>query len=182
MIFSWSLCKAYKSGITFIIMLVLIYCVQLAFNYVVYRFRIKFLSRTFWLAFIFYQISRLCILLFFIFSVWAGVNHVETYIYAAILCVVSGYMYMANYFNTLMKDITYNNYLQAIFNYPMEWMNLFCCWWVKPIDLIMVLDYAFCCCDSCFLVIGEWLFTLIMIMIYIIFYMFYLICVCFGCA
>ena len=180
MIFSWSLCKAYKSGITFIIMLVLIYCVQLAFNYVVYRFRIKFLLRTFWLAFIFYQISRLCILLFFIFSVWAEVNHVETYIYAAILCVVSGYMYMANYFNTLMKDITYNNYLQAVFNYPMEWMNLFCCWWVKPRDLIMVLDYGFCCCDSCFLVIGEWLFTLFMIFLYIIFYMFYLICKCFG--
>ena len=182
MIFSWSLCKAYKSGITFIIMLVLIYCVQLAFNYVVYRFRIKFLLRTFWLAFIFYQISRLCILLFFIFSVWAEVNHVETYIYAAILCVVSGYMYMANYFNTLMKDITYNNYLQAVFNYPMEWMNLFCCWWVKPRDLIMVLDYGFCCCDSCFLVIGEWLFTLFMIFLYIIFYMFYLICKCFGCC
>jgi len=181
-ILSWSLCKANKSGIVFIVMLVLIYCIQLAFNYVVYIFKIKFLLRTFWLAFIFYQISRLCILLFFIFSVWAGVDHIETYIYAAILCVVSAYMFMANYFNTLMKDITYNNYLQAIFNYPMEWMNLFCCWWVKPIDLIMVLDYAFCCCDSCFLVIGEWLFTLIMIMIYIIFYMFYLICVCFGCA
>ena len=81
-------------------MLVLIYCIQLAFNYVVYIFKIKFLLRTFWLAFIFYQISRLCILLFFIFSVWAGVDHIETYIYAAILCVVSAYMFMANYFNT----------------------------------------------------------------------------------
>ena len=181
-ILSWSLCKAKKSGIVLIIMLFLIYCIQLVFNFVVYLFRIKFILRTFWLAFIFYQISRLCILLFFIFSVWAEVNHVETYIYAAILCVVSAYMYMANYFNTLMKDITYNNYLQAVFNYPMEWMNLFCCWWVKPIDLIMVLDYAFCCCDSCFLLVGEWLFTLFMIMMYIIFYMFYLIYVCFGCA
>ena len=31
-------------------------------------------------------------------------------------------MYMANYFNTLMRDIAYNSYMKAVFNYPMEWM------------------------------------------------------------
>ena len=106
-------------------------------------FQNRVFNRTYWLGFIFYQISRLCILAFFIISVFAEVDHVETYIYAFILCVASAYMYLANYFNTLMEDIAYNSYLQAIFNYPMEWMNLFCCWWRSPRELIMELDYRF---------------------------------------
>jgi hypothetical protein len=180
-ILSWSLCKANKSGIVFIIMLVVIYCIQLAFNYVVYIFKIKFLLRTFWLAFIFYQISRLCILLFFVFSVWAGVNHVETYIYAAILCVVSAYMFMANYFNTLMKEIAYTSYFQAVFNYPCEWMNLFCCWCTQPKDLIRDIDEKCCICDSFFLQLFEWLIMILLVLAMLMVYLyFYLLCACFA--
>ena len=176
MALSYSLCQANKKGIYFVIMFCIIYLVQVIFNFCVYSFKIEFLLRTYWLGFIFYQISRLCILAFFIISVFAEVDHVETYIYAFILCVASAYMYMANYFNTLMEDIAYNSYLQAIFNYPMEWMNLFCCWWGSPRILIMELDYRLCCCDSFFLAIGECLVTIFLIFIYIIFYMFYCIC------
>ena len=35
-----------------------------------------------------------------------------------------------------MKDIVYNNYIQAIFNYPMEWMNLLCCCFITPKECI----------------------------------------------
>ena len=59
---------------------------------------------------------------------------------------------MANYFNTLMKKLVYNSYIQAIFNYPMEWMNLFCCWCGEPKAYIKKLDYEFCVCDSFFVI------------------------------
>ena len=176
---AFSLCQAYKTGIYFVIMYIIIYCVQIVFNFIIYIFKIEFILRTHWLGFAFYQISRLCILIFFIISVFAKVDNIQIYIYAAILCVVSAYMYLANYFNTLFEEIAYNDYLQAIFNYPMEWMNLICCWFVNPRDLIMGLDYAFCCCDSCFIVIGECILILILIFFYFIFYICYCICSCF---
>ena len=173
---AYSLCQAYKTGIYFVIMYIIIYCVQIVFNFVIYIFKIEFILRTHWLGFAFYQISRLCILVFFVISVFAKVDNIQIYIYAAVLCVVSAYMYLANYFNTLFEEIAYNNYLQAIFNYPMEWMNLICCWFVNPRDLIMGLDYAFCCCDSCFIIIGECILILIMFFFYFIFSIFSCFC------
>ena len=169
-------CQGNKRGIIFVVMLFLIYFIQLSFNFIVYFFKIKFLLRTYWLGFLFYQISRFCILLFFIFSFLLEANHVETYIYAGILCIISAYMYMANYFNTLMKDILYNSYLQAIFNYPMEWMNLFCCFCTNPKDFIMEIDYKYCCCDSFFLALGECIKTCILAVLYVLFYL--ILCIC----
>ena len=180
-VLSYSLCQAHKTGIYFVIMFVIIYCVQLVFNLVIVLSGIKFILRTHWLGFAFYQLSRLCILVFFIIAVFVGVSSVQIYIYAAILCVASAYMYLANYFNTLFDDIAYKNYIQAVFNYPLEWMNLICCWFINPKDLIRGLDYAFCCCDSCCVVIGECLLTIIRIFLYIILYIFYFICACIGC-
>jgi len=87
-------------------------------------------------------------------------------------------MFMANYFNTLMKDIMYNSYVQAIFNYPMEWMNLFCCWQKNPKDCIRELDFKYCCCDlycSYVFVIIE---ILLLIPIYFICFLFLAICDC----
>ena len=145
-------CLNNKTGIIFVSMLIGIYFIHLNLNFIIYCCKIKFLLRTYWLSFLFYQISRFCILLFFIISVILKVNHVEIYIYAAILCVVLIYMFMANYFNTLMKKLVYNSYIQAIFNYPMEWMNLFCCWCGEPKAYIQKLDYEFCVCDSFFVI------------------------------
>ena len=125
---SYRYCQGNKTGIIFISMLVVIYFIHLNLNFIIYCCKIKFILRTYWLAFLFYQISRFCILMFFMISIILKVDHVETYIYAGFLCVILIYMYMANYFNALMKEIVYNSYIQAVFNYPMEWMNLFCCW------------------------------------------------------
>ena len=177
---SFNFCLNNKRGIIFIVMLFIIYFIHLNFNFIVYCFKIKFLLRTYWLGFLFYQISRLCILVFFIVSFFLKVNHIETYIYAGILCVISAYMYMANYFNTLMRDITYNSYMQAIFNYPMEWMNLFCCWCRNPKDLIREIDYTYCFCDPYFLALAEALRTLIIALIYLFLYMIFCIYTCAG--
>ena len=152
-------------------MLFLIYFIHLNFNFIVYCCKKKYLLRTYFLGFLFYQISRFCILLFFVISVFAEVNHIEIYIYAAILCLISAYMYMANYFNTLMRDITYNNYAQAIFNYPMEWMNLFCCWCKKPKDVIRDIDYRCCTCDPYFLAAAECLKTTLLTILYVFAYL-----------
>ena len=88
-------------------------------------------------------------------------------IYAAILCVVSAYMFMANYFNTLMKEMVYGSYIQAIFNYPMEWMNLFCCWCKAPKECIKEIDIKFCVCDSFFLICLQILGWIILIAVII---------------
>ena len=74
---------------------------------------------------------------------------------------------MANYFNTLLKKLVYNSYIQAVFNYPMEWMNLFCCWCREPKEIIKELDIKFCVCDSFFLMCLEILGWIILILIVI---------------
>ena len=136
-------------------MLVGIYFIPWNLNFIIYCCEIKFLLRTYWLGFLFYQISRFCILLFFLISIVSEVDYVEIYVYAAILCAVLIYMYMANYFNTLMNEIVYNSYIQAVFNYPMEWMNLFCCWCKEPKACIKEIDTEFCVCDSFFLAVAQ---------------------------
>ena len=72
---------------------------------------------------------------------------------------------MANYFNTLMRNITYNSYIQAVFNYPFEWMNLFCCYCKNPKDCIKEIDIKYCVCDSFFLALLQILAYLILIII-----------------
>ena len=69
---------------------------------------------------------------------------------------------MVNYFNTLMKNMVYDgsyeekkckccninkSLSQAIFNYPFEWMNLFCCWYKNPKECIQEIDYKCCVCE-----------------------------------
>ena len=161
-------CQGNKTGIIFIIMLFIIYFIHLCLNFIIVVWKIKFLLRTYWLGFLFYQLSRFCILIFFILSIVFRINHVETYIYAAILCIILIYMYMANYFNTLLKEIAYNSYIQAIFNYPYEWMNLFCCSCKNPKDCIREIDFKFCVCDSFFLCLLQILGLIILIVILII--------------
>ena len=166
--FAYRYCLGNKTGIIFVSMLFGVYFIHLNLNFIIYVFKIKFLLRTYWLGFLFYQLSRFCILLFFILSILFNVNHVETYIYAGILCIILIYMFMANYFNTLMKEIMYNSYIQAIFNYPMEWMNLFCCWKKNPKECIKEIDIRCCCCDSLFLAIAQIIGLIILIILIII--------------
>ena len=154
-----------------------VYIINLIFNGIIYCFEIKFLLRIYWLGFLFYQLSRFFILVFFILSIIFKVNHIETYIYAFILCIILAYMFMANYFNTLMKNIMYNSYLQAIFNYPMEWMNLFCCCCRNPKECIKEIDIICCCCDSFFFACFQ---VMIYIMLCYLLVIYYIICACFG--
>ena len=180
-LFNYGLCKVNKTGIIFIIMLYALYIVHGITNLIIYCCQIKFLLRIYWLGFLFYQISRLCILIFFILTIIFNMNHYEAYIYVAILCVVSAYMYLANYFNTLMKEIAYTSYFQAVFNYPCEWMNLFCCWCTQPKDLIRDIDEKCCICDSFFLQLFEWLIMILLVLAMLMVYLyFYLLCACFA--
>ena len=75
---------------------------------------------------------------------------------------------MANYFNTLLKEIAYNSYIQAVFNYPYEWMNLFCCSCKNPKDFIREIDFKFCVCDSFFLCLFQILGLIILFVLLII--------------
>ena len=175
---SYRYCQGNKTGIIFISMLVIIYFIHLNLNFIIYCCKIKFILRTYWLAFLFYQISRFCILMFFMISIILKVDHVETYIYAGILCVILIYMYMANYFNALMKEIVYNSYIQAVFNYPMEWMNLFCCWCKTPKECIKEIDIKFCCCDSIFLAIAQIIGYIILVAIIIAILIIKYVCMC----
>ena len=179
-IFAFRYCQGNKTGIIFVSMLFGIYFIHLNLNFIIYACKIKFLLRTYWLGFLFYQLSRFCILIFFIFSIIFNVNHVETYIYAGILCIILIYMFMANYFNTLMKDIMYNSYIQAIFNYPMEWMNLFCFWHKNPKECIKEIDIRCCCCDSYFLALLQLIgiITLIAIVLAIYYFCYLLLFIC----
>ena len=160
-------CQKNKTAIIFILMILLINMAQGFFNMIVYCCKIKYLLRTYWLGFLFYQISRFFILLFFSIAIMAEVSNKEIYIYAFLLCVISAYMYMGNYFNTLMKDITYTKLAQALFNYPMEWMNLFCCWFRRPKDCIKEIDYKFCTCDSFFVKLLEYIKLLLLCLLYV---------------
>ena len=74
----------------------------------------------------FYQISRLCIIICFMILVSADIENFEIYIYIIILAIISAYMFYVNYLNTLQKEIIYRFKLQGIFNYNFEWMNVFC--------------------------------------------------------
>ena len=173
---SFRFCHGNKTGIVFVSMLIGVFFIHLNLNFLIYCCKIKFLLKTYWLGFLFYQLSRFCILLFFIISILSKVSHVETYIYAGILCIVLIYMYMANYFNTLMKDIVYNSYIQAVFNYPVEWMNLFCCWCKVPKDCIQDIDTQFCVCDSFFVAAAQVLGWIILIAVILAILMLYYIC------
>jgi len=134
-ILSFWFCKVNKTGIIFVICLFSIYLIHLIAYFLIYISK-RLPLKTYWISYIFYQLSRACIFIFFIVSIFFEFNHVETYYYTAVLCIILLYMYMADYFNILMKDIVYNNYLQAIINYPMEWMNLLCCCCITPKDCI----------------------------------------------
>ena len=102
------------------------------------------------------------------------------------------YMYLANYFNTLRKEIAYDDsnverkckcchltgsIIQAIFNYPFEWMNLFCCWCKNPKECIKDMDYNYCKCE-------PWIAKCLQVLLYLIsctVYVFiWLICLIFG--
>ena len=74
----------------------------------------------------FYQISRLCIIICFAIMININLDNFEIYIYILILTFFSGYMFFANYLITLQKEIIYKNKLQALCNYNFEWMNIFC--------------------------------------------------------
>ena len=164
-ILAFRFCQGNKTGIIFVGLLDGIYFIHWNLHFIIYCCQIKFLLRTYWLGFIFYQVSRFCILLFFILSIVFKLNHIETYVYAGILCIILIYMFMANYFNTLMRNITYNSYIQAVFNYPFEWMNLFCCYCKNPKDCIKEIDIKYCVCDSFFLALLQILAYLILIII-----------------
>ena len=86
-----------------------------------------------------------------------NVNKIDIYIYALVLCVIMIYAHFVNYFNTLFKEITYTNKWQAIFNYPFEWMNLFCCYCYVPKEIIKEIDRQYCTCDSCVLMVIQYI-------------------------
>ena len=80
---------------------------------------------------------------------------------------------MSNYFNTLLKNITYSSYIQAIFNYPFEWMNLFCCCCINPQKCIKKIDKRCCFCDKICLTFFQ---LIIMLMTFICYCFYYCIC------
>ena len=54
--FAFIYCQGNKSGIIFISMLFGIYFIHLFLNFIIYIYKIKFLLRTYWLGFLFYQL------------------------------------------------------------------------------------------------------------------------------
>ena len=97
-----------------------------------------------------------------------GATNFEIYIYLLIITVISSYMFLVNYSNTLQYKIKYSSVFQGIFNYPFEWMNLFClfcensnkddneinCGINSCLDKYCVIqcceqDYCGNCCDCC---------------------------------
>ena len=179
-IMAYYFCASNKSGIYLIIMILIIYSIQFLFHIIVYCAEIKYLLRTYWLGFLFYQISRFCIFLFFALSFLFDATNKETYIYSFILCILSAYMYMANYFNTLLQDLTYSNIVQALFNYPLEWMNLFCCWCCQPKECIREIDYNCYCWEDILACLLDLLKLFVMCLIYCIYYLFQCICCMFS--
>ena len=82
-----------------------------------------------------------------------------------------------------MKELTYKSYLQALFNFPMEWVNILCtcrcC--KKPKDCFRAIDYQCCCCDECFLNIAICIMAIIVLLIYLLWlliYYLFLFCQC----
>ena len=159
---SYKFCQRNKNGVYLIVAIFIIFFVQLIINVIIYRRKLKNVLRTYLLGYIFYYTSRIIILVFFLLSLFLKADYIETYIYAGILFFLMAYMFMAYYFNTLLKQITYHSYLQAIFNYPMEWINLFCCCWCEPKSYIRYIDTSCCYCDSFFL----WIFRCFLIIIF----------------
>ena len=167
---SYKFCQRNKTGVYFILAIFVIFVVQLLINIIIYRCKKKNVLRTYFLGYIFYYISRIIILLFFFLSLFLKANYIETYIYAGILFILMAYMFMAYYFSSLMRNLTYHSYLQAIFNYPMEWLNLFCCYWDNPKYFIRKIDISCCYWDSFFFCIFRCLFLIIVSLIFSIFF------------
>ena len=120
------LCYENKTVIYFIASLKLFYLAHIIFFYSVYCCKIKYILRIHLLGFMFYQISRLSIIICFLIFTSVEIENFEIYIYIIILVIISAYMFFVNYLNTLQKEIIYRNKLLGIFNYNFEWMNIFC--------------------------------------------------------
>ena len=133
-------CQKIKSLAIFIGMLNAIYLAHFIFNFIVYKFQITYLLKIYLLEFLFYQISRFCIILLFTISIFTNVEYIEVYIYGVILCIILVYMFYINYYNTLKKVIVYESLLQAMFNFPYEWTKLFCCCCKKYEKLLVYID------------------------------------------
>ena len=163
---SYKFCQRNKTGLYFVLAIFIMFLVQLLINIIIYRCKKKNFLRTYFLGYIFYYISRIIILLFFLLSLFLKANYIETYIYAGILFFLMAYMFMAYYFSSLMKNLTYHSYLQAIFNYPMEWLNLFCCYFDNPKYIIWKIDISCCYWDSFFFCIFRCLFLILISLIF----------------
>ena len=222
---AYEFCIQNKTGIIIIGVLNIIYFTQFLFYLIIYCRKKVYLLKTFWLAFLFYQISKLCIIIFFILSIFFEARHLETYIYAFILCFISIYMFMSNYYSTLTKEMLYDTsvytypfscciclgccckyflcrsccknliccckipteqqlnmvfftYIQAIFNYPFEWINLFCsskcC--NTPKETIEKIDKKCCCWEPICVKILNCLAQLILCILEI--FLYFIECIC----
>ena len=151
-VIAYRYCSGNKNGFIFICILEGMFLLHFISNFIIYCCKIKFILKKYWLNFLFYQISRFSILLFFILCHIFNVNNFETYIFAFILSLIAIYIFMVNYFNTLLfKGIFYSNYLQAVFNFPFEWMNLCCICCGNPKNCFKKIDEKVCCnyCSCC---------------------------------
>ena len=222
---AYEFCIQNKTGIIIIGVLNIIYFAQFLFYLIIYCRKKVYLLKTFWLAFLFYQISKLCIIIFFILSIFFEARHLDTYIYAFILCFISIYMFMSNYYSTLTKEMLYDTsvytypfscciclgccckyflcrsccknlicccnipteqqlnmefftYIQAIYNYPFEWINLFCsskcC--NTPKETIEKIDKKCCCWEPICVKILNCLAQLILCILEILLY--FIECIC----
>ena len=181
--FSYKYCQRNETAVYFISALFAIIFINLILNCIIYRCKVQYLLRTYLFGYLFYHLSRICIILFFLIVIFCEANYIEIYIYAGILSLIFVYIYFANYFNILMKELTYKSYLQALFNFPMEWVNILCtcrcC--KKPKDCFRAIDYQCCCCDECFLNIAICIMAIIVLLIYLLWlliYYLFLFCQC----
>ena len=150
-------CQGNDNGLYLVFMIFVLFMTHAITNCCICMNKIKFVLKKYWLNFLFYQISRFLILLYFMICIIDNVNKIDIYIYALVLCVIMIYAHFVNYFNTLFKEITYTNKWQAIFNYPFEWMNLFCCYCYVPKEIIKEIDRQYCTCDSCVLMVIQYI-------------------------
>jgi hypothetical protein len=120
------LCWVNETVLYFLLLLNILFLAHIIFFYSVYCCKKKYLLRIYLLEFMFYQISRLCIIICFAIMININLDNFEIYIYILILTFFSGYMFFANYLITLQKEIIYKNKFQALCNYNFEWMNIFC--------------------------------------------------------
>ena len=120
------LCWVNETVLYFLLLLNILFLAHIIFFYSLYCCKKKYLLRIYLLEFMFYQISRLCIIICFAIMININLDNFEIYIYILILTFFSGYMFFANYLITLQKEIIYKNKFQALCNYNFEWMNIFC--------------------------------------------------------